>query len=275
MEFDKQRLMDNIYALIQDRGIKIGELENEIGVSTGYISRLNKNSESAVSVEIVWKIAKFFGVSVDMLVEGDMSKARNNLQFMGRFINALKEKTDTNRLEWSSIYIEDIDHYLRISDPVEFPIITTRSDEHDIKEMKSYEYQGKRCSCSAYRKKVLISAAAPHEMVVVTDTSYRVNISNDTEVYIFPMLACFDTQEGGVEKEYFDLYMKKWDVVSTDDMGNPNYDWITYPICNTLNNASDLENQIQLLYRAIARHEGDLRIDENVKDTINLFMGLM
>lgn len=275
MEFDKQRLMDNIYALIQDRGIKIGELENEIGVSTGYISRLNKNSESAVSIEMVWKIAKFFGVSVDMLVEGDMSKARNNLQFMGRFINALKEKTDTNRLEWSSIYIEDIDHYLRTSDSVEFPIIATRSDEHDIKEMKSYEYQGKSCSCSAYRKKVLISAAAPHEMVVVTDTSYRANISNDTEVYIFPMLACFDTQEGGVEKEYFDLYMRKWDIVGTDNMGNPNYDWITYPLCNTLNNASDLENQIQLLYRAIARHEGDLRIDENVKDTINLFMGLM
>ena len=52
MDYDKQKLMDNIYFLIQEREIKIGELENEIGVSTGYISRLNKNPESAVSVEL-------------------------------------------------------------------------------------------------------------------------------------------------------------------------------------------------------------------------------
>ena len=40
MEFDRARLMNNINTLIKDKKIKIGELENSIGISTGYLSKI-------------------------------------------------------------------------------------------------------------------------------------------------------------------------------------------------------------------------------------------
>lgn len=48
-EFDIQRLMDNINSIIQQKNIKIGEMESDIGVSPGYISRLTKKGNGAAT----------------------------------------------------------------------------------------------------------------------------------------------------------------------------------------------------------------------------------
>lgn len=87
------------------------------------------------------------------MIEGNLSKVKDNLQFMGRFINALKDKTDANKLEWESIRIEDINEKLREPGSIDFPIIGERKDESEIKQMCTYEYQGNICSDMAYRKK--------------------------------------------------------------------------------------------------------------------------
>ena len=42
MEFDRSRLMNNITTLIKEKNIKIGELENSVGIITGYISKMAK-----------------------------------------------------------------------------------------------------------------------------------------------------------------------------------------------------------------------------------------
>ena len=52
MEFDRARLMNNINTLIKDKNIKIGELENSIGISTGYLSKMSKaDNESMPDME--------------------------------------------------------------------------------------------------------------------------------------------------------------------------------------------------------------------------------
>lgn len=280
MEYSKQKLMENIYALIQERGIKIGELENELGVSTGYISRLNKNPDSTINIELVLNIANYFGVSIDVLVEGDMTKVRDNLHYMGQFINSLKDATDSNKLEWDSIYIDDVNKDLRSTEPPKLFMIEEDDDRVYGTDSKPYEYQGQKCSLSALGKKVLTSAAAPHETVMLTGTAYKTEMSAGTELYIFPMLALLDTPNGGVEEEYFDLYMRKWELEKDWDpsYGSPteqDFQWYNYPLCNTLNNAGEIETQIALLYRAIARHEGDLKIDNSVRKSMEAFMGRM
>lgn len=74
-EFDIQRLMDNINSIIQQKNIKIGEMESDIGVSPGYISRLTKKGNgAATSADLIWKVAKYLGVSVDFLMDGNAAK---------------------------------------------------------------------------------------------------------------------------------------------------------------------------------------------------------
>ena len=55
MEFDRARLMNNINTLIKDKNIKIGELENSIGISTGYLSKMSKaDNESMPGIDLIW-----------------------------------------------------------------------------------------------------------------------------------------------------------------------------------------------------------------------------
>ena len=113
-EFNRQKLMENVNELIKEKGLKVGEVESAIGVSTGYISRLTKKeTDTAPSADIVWKLAKYLGVSTDMLIEGDFSKATHNLQYMRNFVLKLKAMTDLNKLEWDTITIQDVDKALQ------------------------------------------------------------------------------------------------------------------------------------------------------------------
>lgn len=280
MDFSKQKLMDNIYALIQESGIKIGELENELGVSTGYISRLNKNPDSTINIELAWKIAKYFGVSVDVLVEGDMTKARDNLRYMGRFLDQLRAKTDANELEWDSIYIEDVNKELCGGEPSDILLIKEREDGIKTGEEGIHGFSPKACSLTNCGDKKLVSAAAPHDKVALGGTGYKARITSEAELYIFPMAKPVYSSNRIEVGMYYDLYMRKLEL---DDGWCPNfgepseddYHWKVYPLCNTLNNATELESEITLLYRAIERHEDDLRIDESVRNTIDSLMGLM
>ena len=80
MEFDRARLMNNINTLIKDKNIKIGELENSIGISTGYLSKMSKaDNESMPGIDLIWKLAQKLGTSVDMLVGGDFGRSNDNL----------------------------------------------------------------------------------------------------------------------------------------------------------------------------------------------------
>ena len=57
MEFDKKILLDNINYLRNKKRMRIQDLEDKIGVSKGYISRIKKkNRDAALPVEIAKKI---------------------------------------------------------------------------------------------------------------------------------------------------------------------------------------------------------------------------
>ena len=100
MNFDRERLMANITALIQQKGMNIGDVEAAVGSSKGYISRLLKN-ESIPSSDFTWKLAKVLGVSTDMLIEGDSTgslKGSEDLVYASQ--------------EWlSSKYIDDAEQW--------------------------------------------------------------------------------------------------------------------------------------------------------------------
>ena len=55
-EFNRQKLMENVNELIKEKGLKVGEVESAIGVSTGYISRLTKKeTDTAPSADSAYK----------------------------------------------------------------------------------------------------------------------------------------------------------------------------------------------------------------------------
>lgn len=117
MEFDRSRLMNNITTLIKEKNIKIGELENSVGISTGYLSKMAKpENESMPGIDLIWKLAEKLGVSVDMLVGGDFSKSNDNLFYLVKFLHELKLETDVHEITWSKF-----SSYDAVKNPLDLP----------------------------------------------------------------------------------------------------------------------------------------------------------
>lgn len=60
-------ITDNVRRLCVEHGISIFALENQVGIGNGCISRWDKKPPNITSLN---KVAKFFGVSIDSLLEG-------------------------------------------------------------------------------------------------------------------------------------------------------------------------------------------------------------
>lgn len=277
LEFSRQKLAENIMTLIQQKKLRIGEVEQQIGISTGYLTKmLKKETDAAPSADIIWKLAKVLSVSTDMLIEGDFSKATDNLQYMRKFLYRLQLLTDTNDLEWDRISISDVDEALRSKSP-SLPIIVTM-DTATNAVAKTTNYRGNEVSPSIHGKNKIHSVGVDAEAVWVTNSGFMTYLGNETDVYIFPMrCSVLVDAEGNYEDvDYFDIYFGKWRIPDGYESCNNvlEEDYVRHfePVCNTFNTAQDLSGEVTALYQSILRHEYDLKISNSVRDTIERFM---
>lgn len=277
LEFSRQKLAENIMALIQQKKLRIGEVEQQIGISTGYLTKmLKKETDSAPSTDIIWRLSKVLGVSTDMLIEGDFSKATDNLQYMRKFLYRLQSLTDTNELEWDRISISDVNEALRSESP-SLPIIVTM-DKATNAEAKTTYYQGNEVSASIHGKNKIHSVGVDAEPAWVTNSGFMTNLGNGTDVYIFPMCCSVRLDEEGnyEDVDYFDIYFGSWRIPdgyeNCDNVPDEAYVRHFEPVCNTFNTAQNLSGEVAALYQSILRHDYDLKISSSVRNTIARFL---
>ena len=277
LEFSRQKLAENIMALIQQKKLRIGEVEQQIGISTGYLMKmLKKETDSAPSTDIIWRLSKVLGVSTDMLIEGDFSKATDNLQYMRKFLYRLQSLTDTNELEWDRISISDVNEALRSESP-SLPIIVTM-DKATNAEAKTTYYQGNEVSASIHGKNKIHSVGVDAEPAWVTNSGFMTNLGNGTDVYIFPMCCSVRVDEEGnyEDVDYFDIYFGSWRIPdgyeNCDNVPDEAYVRHFEPVCNTFNTAQNLSGEVAALYQSILRHDYDLKISSSVRNTIARFL---
>ena len=277
-EFSRQRLVENISTLMQQQKLKVGEVEQRIGISTGYLSKmLKKDTVSAPSADTIWKLAKVFGVSTDMLIEGDFSGSNENIQYLRSFFSKLKSKTISDEIEWEAITIDDVNRELMSVNP-DLPIIQIMpSDSGKKAELHRY-FEGREISASIHRDRRIYSSGVSVQSAWVEGTGYKATIKGGIHIYIFQMGCSFNIGEGlpSQEVSYFDVYfggMERPNVEPIDLAIPPEeYDYVYQPVCNTFGNAHELEPLIRELYRSIESNNGDVRISWKVRNTIDYFM---
>ena len=101
-DFDNSVLVSNIIHLAKSNDIRLGELEKMLGISTGYISRTAKeNTNKRLSIDVVWKIAHFFNVSIDGLVNHNLRLPSETTAILCRFVAKLLDQTTMDEIEWN------------------------------------------------------------------------------------------------------------------------------------------------------------------------------
>lgn len=102
MSFDRKQLIDNIYRFAKEKDIKIGALEQEAGVSAGYLSRLLKDdTKGSFGVDLLCSAAEQLGKTLDALVYSSTGELSDNEKKIIDFFDKLTLSTENYSLEWS------------------------------------------------------------------------------------------------------------------------------------------------------------------------------
>ena len=81
--------------------MKIGQIEKEAGIRLGYMSRLEKEGNTAEpSMEFIVTAAKLLKVSVDTLVTVDLTGLTPHEHYIVKFFDKLKADTLADKLDW-------------------------------------------------------------------------------------------------------------------------------------------------------------------------------
>ncbi len=100
--YSKETFVKNVEYLIKRKDIKIGDLENAINVSPGYISRL-KNSDGYPSGDILVSLANYFDYSIDCLIFCDISIASEDELLIIDFLKKMIEDSQEHRAKWEKL----------------------------------------------------------------------------------------------------------------------------------------------------------------------------
>lgn len=287
MEFNKQRLLDNIDALIKQKNLKIGEVEKAVGLSTGYFSRMRKNetSDSAPSVDWIWRLAQYFDVSIEMLLGGDFSNATDNVQYLNRFLKKLIDSTDANKFEWTSISVSDIQKALVEGNTKAYPVISakpipdTKDKDYPIYHGDVYNYTSCESKIAEIDDGGILGAYGQY----VHGPAYFAPFTNGNTIYLFRFtedVASVSDYKDAKEikpQTLYSLFLGYY--VAINDPGDEQFidpDDLEYElkfelVCASSNN-EELKPALEMLYQSIHRHDHDIKIDSNTRSAIDEFM---
>ena len=101
MNYEKNRFINNVYALAKKNKLKIGVLESSCGVSVGYFARLRQGGENAApNAELLTAFADRLSVSLDALLYFDFTQLTESEQKLLNYLEKLRFETDKRKLAW-------------------------------------------------------------------------------------------------------------------------------------------------------------------------------
>lgn len=101
-KYSKNRLMSNIDFLLKRKGVKIGELESFVNVSTGYFSRIrnSENDETCPNIDVLAMTSVKLDCSLVGLLYSDYAALSDTELFVIDSINNIIKKTTRESISW-------------------------------------------------------------------------------------------------------------------------------------------------------------------------------
>lgn len=109
-KFNPKILFDNIDFLIKNQNRKIGEVENEAGVSAGYISRTSKDGGSRPGIDFIMNVARVLHVSIDTLLKVNIASLTPTERYLISFLEKLEQDTTHDLLDWDRLTAESLNN---------------------------------------------------------------------------------------------------------------------------------------------------------------------
>ena len=98
----------NIKILAKHAGIKLHDLEKELGVSEAYISRIGNRKGADLTPEQLVQVADILDVNVDYLLRSNMEELDAKDDIVKVFMDKLYKNTEDNSLVWVPLTKKDV-----------------------------------------------------------------------------------------------------------------------------------------------------------------------
>ena len=282
MDFKRQRLIGNIGCLIQQKGMKVGEVETAIGISAGYLSRLSKDGNSSIpATDVTWNLAQHFGVSTDALISGDFSDGSDNLSVLKRFLRKLIVRTIDGSIDWIPVTTKYVNAVLKGDEDLFF-LVKQEDKDHGVPNFNPEDnFSEVTSTYSCYHNRRIVSAADPLEPAWMTGDGFKAKLNENRWVFLFPLCVSFDTgtRAGSVEQDYFEMYMLDWSLdggvagVAETSKGSVSGNWVDKQVFDTFKDSyAPLVEDAKDLYDTARRTAYDVKLNASVKSAILDFL---
>ncbi len=99
-EISTKRIATNILVIVRNKNIRVGEFEKELGLCTGYFSRLISGTIKNIPVSIIYRASKLLDVTMEDLIIKDYEKIlltaqyKEKIDILEKEIEMLKRKME-------------------------------------------------------------------------------------------------------------------------------------------------------------------------------------
>lgn len=234
----KKACIQNTQRIAKKQKKPLGKLEEEIGVSAGYLSRLNKDDNTTkISVDLIADIARVLNVSIDDLVYG--VAALPTEQKRVDFVRELKKVTQDGKLKWD-----------KFSQSTITAIRDFRYYESGSTSCPIFDHEGHKIF---YRSRFTEDAGTEQ-----VDNFYRAALVDDTYAYLVKVRYPKEKQED------YELYF----ITPVDD-----YECSIAPVCRSFPiTEARFDKLLKSLYEMISETIDNIYFNPHVNDIIDKFM---
>ncbi len=239
--FNKKTCIENIRFLLAQKPVKLGDIEREAGVSPGYLSRLEKDSNTTdPSIEFLMVASKTLGVSLDTLINTKLNRITEAERALIHFLVQLKRDTDSDEMIWVGDSVEKLDQCKYADES---------SQPHPLYPFPDNPYGPVPFSYE--------SLFFSEKIIRPTSVCYRVKLQgSDDEMY---MMKVSEIKDGTPGNEFIEVY-------------HVDSSWNVYPICNTLQVSAEISEAVESLYESAAISSTHVRLSEKTRSLIGNYL---
>lgn len=244
--FHKDICLSNIRMLLKKTKTQLGAMEKEAGVSTGYMSRLEKDgNNNDPSIEFIVTAADTFGVSVDDLIRSIIPEMSPTEEYVLGFVNELKAATKSDEINWKEETIADLKKYddAYLFNGLSHPLFRVYGDESPEGESYYSQFFGE-LKVQQYDSEFHAFLPGTNDAIYIEKVIFTENAK--------------DEQPGF----FYEIYL-----VSTDEDGDH-----VNPVCCTAKMGSLLSAAVESLYEEIEAGMKRVHISDGAKMSIAQFM---
>nr|WP_276926175.1 helix-turn-helix transcriptional regulator [Faecalibaculum rodentium] len=266
---DKQKIVRNISFFAQEQNRKVGEIEEAIGVSQGYLSKLSKpSSKQMPSLETICRLAGLFGVSVNDLIYTDFPIFTKTDRKVHDFLETLLTQTAEEEIDWEPIdYNEAVYNHKSGKD-------TTIAEKIFDLENGEEIFISDFADGEQYRKQPLKTDLFSGDKTWLDGFCYRTQLDEYDSIYVLQGIHISEETDEP-ETLYFVVLNHETSESLYGNFEDPNDTPCVQLMLSEPKASNPNTSSVQSLYTTIRDHEGNYHLTPLASNTISAYLSLV